>query len=407
MMLVAKQTTRMFDRVLAKQLRAAARRMPVVTLTGPRQSGKTTLVRNTFPRHAYVSLERPDERSRAREDPLGFLAGFPAGVILDEVQRAPELLSYVQSAVDDDARPGRYILTGSQNLLMMEKISQTLAGRTAILRLLPLTLTELTGRKPLDPGRLDSPPRRAIPPKLDPWPTIWAGFYPRIHDQKLPPERWLADYFRTYVERDLRDVLRVLDLDSFERFVRLTAARTGQELNLTALAEDAGVSQPTAHAWIAALRAAFIVTLLPPHHANFRTRMRKRPRLHFLDTGLVCYLLGIHSAVLLERHPLRGAIFESFVVGELIKAFENSAREAPVFFWRDATGHELDCLIDLGNRQLPVEIKSGLTVAADSVNGLRWWTGLPGNKNKGGVLVHGGVRTFSLHGFTVLPWFLK
>ena len=218
----------MFKRELARELRAAARRMPVVTLTGPRQSGKTTLVRSTFPRHAYVSLERPDERSRAREDPLGFLSGFRGGVILDEVQRAPELLSYVQSAVDENARPGRYILTGSQNLLIMEKVSQTLAGRTAILRLLPLTLAELTGRGPIDPRRLDASPRSVKPPRKGLWDTIWAGFYPRIHDRKLPPERWLADYFRTYVERDLRDVLRVFDLDAFERFVRLTAARTGR-----------------------------------------------------------------------------------------------------------------------------------------------------------------------------------
>ncbi|MBI3447506.1 MAG: ATP-binding protein [Acidobacteria bacterium] len=397
----------MFLRALAKELKAAARRMPVVTVTGPRQSGKTTLVRAVFPRHVYVSLERPDERSRAREDPLGFLAAFRGGVILDEVQRAPELLSYVQSAVDEDRRPGRFILTGSQNLILMEKISQTLAGRTAVLRLLPLTLAELTGRSAVDPRRLDAPPRKVVPPKLELWHTIWSGFYPRIHDQRLPPERWLADYLRTYVERDLRDVLRVLDLDAFERFVRLAAARTGQELNLADLAADTGVSQPTAQAWITALRVGFIVTLLPPHHANFRKRLRKRPRLHFLDTGLACHLLGIQSPAVLERHPLRGAIFESYVMGEIIKGFENAGREPPLFFWRDATGHELDGLIDLGDRLLPVEVKSGLTVAADAVDALRWWTGLPGNRNKRGTLVYGGARPLSLHGFTVLPWFLK
>ena len=397
----------MFRRAIGKELSAAARRMPVVTLTGPRQSGKTTLVRQVFPRHAYVSLERPDERSRARDDPLGFLSGFRAGVILDEVQRVPDLLSYVQASVDEDARPGRFILTGSQNLLLMERISQTLAGRTAVLRLLPLTLAELTGRRPVDPRRLDLLPRSVAAPKIDVWKAIWSGFYPRIHDQGLPPDRWLADYFRTYVERDLRDVLRVLDLDAFERFVRLVAARTGQELNLTALAEDAGISQPTAHAWLTALRIGFIVTVLPPHHANFRKRMRKRPRLHFLDTGLACYLLGIHSPGTLERHPLRGAIFESFVVGELAKGFENAGREAPLFFWRDATGHELDVVLDLGDRLLPVEVKSGQTVATDAVDGLRWWTELPGNRNKRGVLIHGGDRAFSLHGFTVLPWFLR
>jgi len=223
----------------------------------------------------------------------------------------------------------------------------------------------------------------------------------------LPADRWLADYYRTYVERDLRDVLRVLDLDTFERFVRLVAARTGQELNLTALAEDAGVSQPTARQWLTALRIGFIVTLLPPHHASFPKRLRKRPRLHFLDTGLACYLLGIHGSDVLERHPLRGAIFESFVASEIVKAFENTGREAPLFFWRDATGHEIDLLVDLGDRLLPIEVKSGLTVPPDAVDGLRWWTSLPGNRNKEGVLVHGGNDTFRLHGFIVLPWFLR
>ena len=243
-------------------------------------------------------------------------------------------------------------------------------------------------------------------PDLDVWSTVWTGFYPRIHDRKLPPDRWLADYFRTYVEWDLRDILRVLDLNTFERFVRLVAARAGQELNLAALAEDAGITQPTAQAWFDTLRIGFIVTVLPPHHANFRKRLRRRPRLHFLDTGLACYLLGIHSADMLETHPLRGPIFESFVVGEIIKGFENAGREAPLFFWRDATGHELDILLDLGDRLLPVEVKSGLTVSPDAVNGLRWWTGLPTNRNTRGVLVHAGTSAYSLHGFTVLPWFL-
>jgi hypothetical protein len=397
----------MFRRFLARELRAAARRLPVVTLTGPRQSGKTTLVRQVFPRHAYTSLERPDERARAREDPLGFLARFTGGVVLDEVQRVPELLSYVQVAVDEDARPGRFVLTGSQNILLMHGISQTLAGRTAVLRLLPLSLAELLGRPAVDPRRLDTRPGPTRPPAADPWPTIWAGFYPRIHARKLPADRWLADYHRTYVERDLRDVLRVLDLDAFERFLRLAAARTGQDLNLAALASDAGVSQPTAKQWLTALRIGFIVTLLPPHHASFRKRLRKRPRLHFLDTGLVCHLLGIRDPATLERHPLRGAIFETFVVSELTKAFENAGREAPLFFWKDATGHEIDVVVDLGDRLLPVEVKSGITVASDALDGLRWWTGLAGNRNKTGVLVHGGREAFTQRGFTVLPWFLR
>jgi predicted AAA+ superfamily ATPase len=288
----------------------------------------------------------------------------------------------------------------------MEGVSQTLAGRTAILHLLPLSIAELFGRAPLEPRSLDARPDLGDGLDAELWRTLWNGFYPRIHDKSLRPDRWLADYHRTYVERDLRDVHRVLDLAGFERFMRLVAARTGQELNLSALASDAGISQPTAEQWLTALGIGFIVTLLPPHHENFRKRLRKTPRLHFLDTGLACYLLGIHDPETLERHPLRGPIFESFVVSELVKAFENSDKEAPLFFWRDRTGHQIDVLIDLGDRLLPVEVKSGLTVASDAVEGLRWWLDLPANPNRRGVLVHGGVDGYETKGITVLPWYL-
>ena len=380
--------------------------MPVVTLTGPRQSGKTFLARATFPKHAYVSLEDPDERSLAAADPRGFLSRFTRQpVILDEVQRSPDLLSYVQGMVDADTRPGRFVLTGSQNLLLLHKVSQTLAGRTALLRLLPLSLSELLGRQPIVPADLDCAPKdRLAAPGVALWPTIWAGFYPRIHDRKLPPQSWLADYRRTYVERDLRDVLRVTDLPAFDAFLCLAAARTGQELNLSDLAADAGVTQPTARAWLHALEIAFLVTILRPHHKSFRKRVRKRPRLHFLDTGLVCHLLGIQSSDMLERHPLRGAIFESYVAAELTKAFVHRGHEAPLFYWRDSTGHEVDILMDLGDRLVPVEVKSGQTVAGDATDNLTWWTALA--RSRGGVLVHGGATAHSLHGFAVRPWFI-
>jgi hypothetical protein len=394
----------MLDRHLEPALRDSAATNPVVTLTGPRQSGKTTLVRELFGDHFYLSLEAPDVRARALEDPRGFLAQGEY-LILDEIQRAPELLSYIQVLVDEDDRPGRFILTGSQNLLLMESVSQTLAGRTALLRLHPFSLSELRQHQPLDPRNLDRV-ESGGPPSRDRWETLIDGFYPRIHDKGVPAREWLADYFRTYVERDLREVMQISDLRVFESFVRLAAARTSQELNLVALGDDVGVTQQTARRWLNALEIGFLATTLPPHHANYRKRLRKRPRLHFLDSGLVCYLLDIRDAGMLERHPLRGAIFESFVVSELIKSFAATRSDAPLYFWRDATGHEIDVLIDLGERVIPVEVKSGETVAPDAVDTLAWWTSIPSNPNRGGVLVHGGLESFEFKGFRVLPWFL-
>ena len=388
---------------------AAAAANPVVTLTGPRQSGKTTLVRALFPRHHYVSLERPDLRLRATEDPAGLLASGER-FVLDEIQRVPELLSYIQVLVDEDARAGRFILTGSQNVLLMRAVSQTLAGRTTFLRLHPLSLAELRGKPRLRVEHLDQPHRAArsgesLPADL--WETLVRGFYPRIHDQNLVPQEWLADYLAAYIERDLREVAQVDDLRGFERFLRLAAAHTARELNLTALASDVGVAQQTAKRWLTALEIGYLATTLPPHHANYRKRLRKRPRLHFLDSGLACHLLGIRDATTLANHPLRGAIFESFVVAELLKSFAAARRDAPLYFWRDATGHEIDILVDAGDRLIPVEVKSGQTVAPDALNTLRWWTSLPTNPNTGGVLVHGGVDRYAYKGIQVLPWFLE
>lgn len=397
----------MVRRHLTPALQRAARTNPVVTLTGPRQSGKTTLVRSVFPDHLYLSLETPDVRERALADPRGLLAASDR-LILDEVQRAPDLLSYLQGLVDEDNRPGRFIVTGSQNLLLMETVSQTLAGRTAILRLFPFSIAELQGRPPLDPLALDHP--EAVPPSTSPPPGLWdtlaTGFYPPIHDRNEPAFEWLGDYVRTYVERDLREVLQVADLRAFENFMRLAAARTASELNLNGLANDTGISQQTARRWLSALEIGHLATTLPPHFRNFRKRLRKRPRLHLLDSGLVCYLLGIRDGATLERHPLRGAVFESFVAGELVKAFAAMRRDPPLFFWRDATGHEIDILIDAGDRLIPVEVKSGRTVRPDATDQLAWWTALPGNPNRGGVLVHGGDAAFTLKGFRVAPWFL-
>ena len=406
----------MIFRHITPALKRAAEDYPVVTLTGPRQSGKTTLVRAVFPEHAYMSLESPDVRARALADPRAFLAQADR-MILDEIQRAPELLSYVQGLVDEDLRAGRFIVTGSQNVLLLRSVSQTLAGRTALLVLHPFSLAELRGLPALEPLSLDLPAdvdggggriaSAAKPLAADAlWDTLVTGFFPPIHDRGVPPGEWLADYFRTYVERDLREVTQVLDLRQFETFMRLAAARTATELNLSGLAGDVGVTQQTARRWFNALEIGYLVTALPPHHANYRKRLRKRPRLHFLDTGLICYLLGIRDGVTLENHPLRGPIFESFVVAELVKAFSATRRDSPLFFWRDAAGHEIDVLLDAGDRLIPIEVKSGRTVAADAVAALEWWTSIPANPNRGGVLVHGGAGSFDLKGFRVLPWFL-
>jgi len=398
----------LFDRMLKKELLSAARKMPVITLIGPRQSGKTTLAKNTFPDYEYISIERPDIRAEVIDDPRGFLSRINERAILDEVQRAPDLLSYIQPLVDDRDFSGCFILTGSQNFLLMERVSQTLAGRTAVFYLLPLSISELYRRDPFDPTAMAHDSGRCLTIlNQNLWETLWTGFYPRIHDKDLDPARWLADYHRTYVERDLRDTLKVMNLDAFERFVRLAAARTGQVLNMASLADDAGISQPTVRQWLTSLRIGSLITLLKPHHANFQKRLRKRPKLHFLDTGLACYLLGIRDADTLSMHPLRGAVFESFVVGELTKIFVHHGRQAPLYHWRDVGGHEIDIVIDLGSELLPVEVKAGMTLSSDTLKGLRWWTGLPKNPNSNGILVHGGTETRRLGGFTVLPWYLS
>ncbi|MCP4677516.1 MAG: ATP-binding protein [Deltaproteobacteria bacterium] len=395
----------MLNRALTDVIAKSAEKMPVITIIGPRQSGKTTLARATFPDKAYFSLESPANREAARSDPEGVLARFPKGVIFDEVQRAPDLLSYIQVAVDENDMPGRFVLTGSQNFLLMQTVSQTLAGRTALLTLLPFSVRELTQLAPVDPRGLMFV-EEETEPGTELWQTLWTGLYPRIHDKGLDPGRWLADYHRTYVERDVRDVLKVMDVDGFERFVRLAAARTGQELNYASLAADAGISQPTARQWMTTLRVSSLVTLLLPHHQNYRKRLRKRPKLHFLDTGLVCYLLGIHSPSVLRNHPLRGAIFESFVVSELTKAFVHRGLEAPLYHWRDATGHEVDVIVDLGDRLVPVEVKSSVTLGSHVFDGLRWWTGIGSNPTTGGMLVHGGKARHEQDGFSVRPWWI-
>jgi len=395
----------LIHRTLTEVLHSRASQYPVVTLTGPRQSGKTTLVRTAFPEHAYASLEDPELRSYATTDARGFLRQFTGPVILDEAQRVPDLFSYIQVFVDEEDQPGRFILSGSQNFLLLRSISQSLAGRTAVLHLLPFSLSELRGRPPfpLDKlGReLPEPGRTAGEGLLE---TLIRGFYPRIHDRGLEPGVWLADYVRTYVERDVREIINVVDLETFDRFLRLCAARNGQLLNLTSLSTDCGITHTTARRWLSILEASFLVALLRPHHRNFGKRLIKTPKLYFLDQGLLCYLLRIRSPEELRFHASRGAIFESFVVAELTKAALNLGREPDLYFWRDATGHEVDILIDQGATLVPVEVKSGETVTGDFFTGLTFFRDLAGAQSTPAALVYAGDRTFEQRGVKVYSW---
>ncbi|MCL5884047.1 MAG: ATP-binding protein [Deltaproteobacteria bacterium] len=344
----------MIDRAIEPVLKELASKYPVVTLTGPRQSGKTTLCRKVFPGKAYVNLESPDTRHFALTDPRGFLARYPGGTILDEIQRAPALLSYIQTIVDEVREPGRYIVTGSQQFEVSNTVNQSLAGRTALLKLLPLSVSELRGKYgPLPVDRL-----------------LLAGFYPRIYDQDLDPTQALGDYLATYVERDIRQLLAIKDLGLFEKFVRLTAGRVGQILNLNSLAGDVGISHPTARGWMTLLEASFVVFLLPPWFGNVSKRLIKSPKLYFHDVGLASYLLGLENERQVSRDPLRGNLFENLAVVEALKYRWNRGKRANLNFYRDSRGNEVDLLISFGSDLFPVEIKAGATIASDAFRGL-------------------------------------
>ena len=362
---------------------------PVITLTGPRQSGKTTLARAAFADKPYVSLETPDEREFAASDPRGFLARWKEGAIIDEVQHVPALLSWIQSEVDAAGTMGRYILTGSQNFSLMAHIAQSLAGRSALVQLLPLSIAELNAA-----GQL--------PPDTDS--MLLRGGYPALYARALNPARWLADYTMSYLERDVRQITQVHDLAAFQRFLRLCAGRTGQLLNLANLAQEAGVAQSTARAWLSVLEASYIVHLLPPHHRNLGKRVVKAPKLYFVDAALAASLMGIQTAAQISVHPLRGALFETLIVGEFLKARFNSGYPSNLYFWRDNVGLEVDLLIDEPEGLRPVEIKSSATVTEDLFKGLHKWIAAAGTAARHPRLVCAGPDRYTRSGIEVRPW---
>lgn len=379
----------MINRSATLTLKKMAKGYPVITITGPRQSGKTTLARFVFAHKPYVSLEEPDQMEFAQEDPRGFLAQYPDGAILDEVQRCPALFSYIQGIVDKNKRPGLFILTGSQQFGLISKVTQSLAGRVGILHLLPFSLGELRANG-IAPKSLDD--------------VLFKGFYPPVYDRKLSPSSWHANYVLTYIERDVRQMVNVRDLTTFQRFVRMCAARTGQVLNLSGLANDCGITHNTAKAWLSVLEASYIIFLLKPHYKNFGKRLIKSPKLYFYDTGLAAWLLNINDAKQISIHAMRGSLFENLMISELLKGRLNKGLAPNIYFWRDNTGNEIDALIERTNALIPIEIKSGQTVTKDYFTGLKKWLAIAGATAESPYVIYGGNEGQKRLGIEVLPW---
>ncbi len=378
----------MIHRRLTEALEAYSRQFPVVFLTGPRQSGKTTLLKSLFAEKPYASLEDPDVREFALEDPRGFLATYPEGAVLDEVQRAPLLFSYLQGIVDRQPEH-RFILSGSQHFLMMKQITQSLAGRAGVLALLPLSLLELKKAGKL----LESPEEQ-----------IFRGMYPRLYAEGGSAHAFYTSYLNTYIERDVRSLQNIGDLSDFLRFIRLCAGRIGQVLNISSLASDAGISPNTAKSWLSVLEASYVCFLLKPHHANFNKRLIKSPKLYFYDTGLASALLYLEEARQLETHFARGSLFENLVVLELLKHRLHSARQPNLYFWRDRHGHEVDCLLERAGSLTPVEIKAGKTFNFSYFDGLSYWNKLSGNGVENTYVIYAGDESRETSAGKLISW---
>lgn len=377
----------MVIREISDHLRKLAEQYPVVTVSGPRQSGKTTLVREIFKNKIYINLELLDNREFAKSDPRGFLRKIPQGAILDEIQHAPELLSYIQGMVDETKVNGLFILTGSQQFEVMNSISQSLAGRTALLKLLPFSITEV--KINYNFSSVDE--------------LIYKSFYPRIYDQRLEPTLAMRNYFETYVERDLRQLVQIKNLMLFQKFVRLCAGRVGQILNLNSLGNDVGISHSTAREWLSLLEASYIVFLLEPYYQNISKRLIKSPKLYFYDVGLASYLMGIENLSHLGFHPLRGNLFENLVIAEILKFRFNQGKGNNLNFYRDSTGNEIDVIFNVANHILPIEIKAAETVAPDFLKGLRALEKVIKTYPYGRCVVFGGAHEESRQDVIITP----
>lgn len=363
---------------------------PVITLTGPRQSGKTTLAKALFPDYKYINLENLNDLHAIQEDPVRFLKAFSSnGAIIDEAQKYPDLFSYLNVIVDESKEMGKFILTGSQNFLLLEKITQSLAGRAAVMHLLPFGYSELTHA-----GLAPSTPDEAL----------HTGAYPAIYDRNINPADYYPSYIQTYIERDVRNIKNIGDLSAFQRFVKLCAGRTGQLLNLSGLGNEVGVNYKTVGSWISILEASFIIYLLKPHHKSFNKRIVKQPKIYFLDTGLLCSLLDIHTPDQLRNHYLRGNIFETYIISEYVKARFNQGLPSNSFFWRDNTGHEIDLLIEEGDGLKAIEIKSGVTINEDFFKGLEFFKKLAGLSDDKQFLVYGGEKDYERSAGRVISW---
>lgn len=377
----------MIQRDIVAKIKLMSQKMPVISITGPRQSGKTTVAKMCFPEYDYVNLENPDTFEDAKSDPRLFLSRHKKGLIIDEVQLFPALFSYIQTISDENNKPGEFILTGSQNFLLSEKISQSLAGRVFVTHLLPFSIAELK-QSGYNFDTYDQ--------------AIFKGFYPRLYDKQIEPTLFYPSYIQTYTERDIRQIVNVSNLFLFQKFMRLAAGRVGQLLNYTNISIELGVDLKTVKSWFSILETSFIVFFLPPHYKNYSKRLVKSPKLYFYDTGLVCSLLGLKNEEDINLHWAKGALFENLIVADLMKNYFNKVEIPPMYYWRDNTGNEVDCLIDDAVRIKSVEIKSSTTIHTDFMKGLNYYKKL--NDTSKPYLIYGGDECRKRKEADVLSW---